>query len=82
MEIMPLRFCGLPDLCYLIMGIKVKLSECLFCAKLTLLSALSHLIHIQPCEAGTNVCIFQVRKGELSLRRVTAGHTGGTGVQM
>lgn len=62
MEIMLLVFAFLPDLCYLIMVIKVKLSECLFCARLTLLSALSHLIHTQPCEARTNVCIFPGKK--------------------
>ena len=70
----------LPDLCYLIMVIKVKLSECLFCARLTFLSALSHLIHTQPCEAHTNVCIFLVGKEELSLRTVAPGHPVGRGV--
>lgn len=62
----------------LIMVIKVKLSE-LFCARLTLLSALSHLIHTQPCEARTNVCIFLVRREELSLRTVASGHPLGRG---
>lgn len=80
MEIMLLAFAFLPDLCYLIMVIKVKLSECLFCGRLTLLSALSHLIHTRSCEAGTNVCIFLVRKEELSLRTVAPGHPVGRGV--
>lgn len=57
MEIMPTAFFALSDLCDLIMLIKAKLSECLFCARLTLLTALSHVIHMQPCEAGSNVSI-------------------------
>lgn len=82
MEITSLLFLRFPDLGYLIMVIKVKLSECLFRARLTLLSALSHLIHIQPCEAGTNVSILLVRKEELSLRNTTPGHPAARGGQM
>lgn len=39
---------------------QAKLSECLFCARLTLLTALSHLIHMHPCEARSNVTILWI----------------------
>lgn len=70
---MPFAFCGLPDLCYVIMIIKAKLSEYLFRARLTLLTALSHLIHTQLCEAATNVSLLWISKEGLSLREVTPG---------
>lgn len=77
MEIMPITFCSLPDLCYLTMIIKVKLSECLFCTRLPLLTALSRLIHMQPCEAGSNVSILWIIKEGPNLRKVTPGPMAG-----
>lgn len=48
-------------------------------ARLTLLTALAHLIHTQPYEAGTNVSILWIRKEGLRLRNVTPSALVGGG---
>lgn len=47
--------------------------------RLSLLTALSHLIHTQPYEAGTNVSLLWIRKEGLSLRNVTPSPLVGWG---
>lgn len=47
--------------------------------RLSFLTALSHLIHMQPYEAGTNVSLLWIRKEGLSLRNVTPSPLVGWG---